>query len=118
MVKRCDTDRDGRISYEEFFTAASDRAKVLNEKYLRQAFDIMDIDGDGKLRADEIRACFSTGKIGEYEAAGVAADEAFFAKIIEQIDVNGDGYVTYEEFESHMLDMLKEGKKGQEATPN
>ena len=31
IIKKCDTDQDGKISYEEFFTAASDRTKVLNK---------------------------------------------------------------------------------------
>merc|ERR1712110_168063 len=101
VVKSCDRDGDGRISYEEFFTAASDRAKVLNSKFLRQAFAVMDLDGNGEIEAAELRACFAKGQMGDYTAAGVAVEEEYFDKIIQSIDENGDGKVTYEEFEAH-----------------
>ena len=35
IIAKCDTDKDGLISFEEFFTAASDRIKVINKQNLR-----------------------------------------------------------------------------------
>ena len=67
IIKKCDTDGDGKVSYEEFFTAASDRTKVLNKEYLKQAFDLMDLDGNGKIDKNEIKACFTKGKLGELD---------------------------------------------------
>jgi len=67
IIKKCDTDQDGKISFEEFLTAASDRRKILNKQYLKQAFDVMDIDGDGKIEASEVKACFKKGKMGDFK---------------------------------------------------
>ena len=78
IIKKCDTDQDGKISYEEFFTAASDRTKVLNKKYLKQAFRIMDINDDGKIEAHEVQACFAKGKMGDFKEKGVEIEEGYF----------------------------------------
>lgn len=107
IIKKCDTDKDGQISYEEFFTAASDRTKVLNKQYLRQAFNILDLDGDGTIDAQEMRACFAKGKLGEFKEQGIELEQGFFDKIIKSIDINNDGQVSFDEFELHMMKMVE-----------
>ena len=107
IIKKCDTDQDGKISFEEFLTAASDRRKILNKQYLKEAFDVMDIDGDGRIEAFEVKACFAKGKMGDFQAQGVGLEDAFYDKIIKSIDINNDGFVTFEEFEIHMMKMVE-----------
>ena len=60
-VFRCiDTDKDGKLGFEEFFTAASDRQKLITgENNLEQAFDILDKDKDGKITLEELQKAFS-----------------------------------------------------------
>ena len=42
-----DADGDGKISFEEFISAAVDKLALLNHENLKLAFDKIDKDGDG-----------------------------------------------------------------------
>ena len=89
-------------------TAASDRRKILNKRYLEEAFNIMDANRDGKIEASEIKACFMKGKLGgDFKEKGVELDDKYFDKIIKSIDINSDGEVTLDEFEIHMMKMVE-----------
>ena len=59
ILKVVDINKDGKISYEEFFTAAVDRRKLLTKQHLKEAFNILDLNKDGKIVAEELKACFS-----------------------------------------------------------
>ena len=106
IIQKCDSDRDGKISWEEFFTAASDRASAVNKKNLREAFDIIDLDKNGEIDAQEIKRCFTSSKI-ELQKQGVKIEDKFFESIVKSIDADNDGKVIYEEFERHMLKMVE-----------
>ena len=47
LIHQLDTNRDGKIDYGEFITAAVNRARLLNEENLRIAFNMFDTDGNG-----------------------------------------------------------------------
>ena len=68
---------DGKINWEEFFTAASDRASALNKKNLREAFDIIDLDKNGEIDASEIKRVFTSSKI-ELVKQGVKVEDSYF----------------------------------------
>lgn len=63
-------------------TAATDRKKLLTKQHLKEAFNILDINGDGKIEAEELKACFAKGKIGDLKSSGVKVDDKFFEKVI------------------------------------
>jgi Ca2+-binding EF-hand superfamily protein len=97
MLKKMDTDGDGRISSAEFQAAAAAR------------FDAIDTQGTGKITAEQIAnskfAKDRDEKIAEHEVQKIgsngvitkdqylAAAQARFAKL----DKNGDGYITADE---------------------
>ena len=56
-IEKCDQDGDNRINWEEFWTAAYDRAKVLNEQNLRSVFDMLDVNKDGNIDKGELSRC-------------------------------------------------------------
>ena len=35
----------------------------------------MDINGDGKIEASEVKACFAKGKMGDFKAKGVKLED-------------------------------------------
>ena len=78
----------------------------MNKEYLKQAFDIMDIDGNGMIDKEEIKACFTKNKMGIMNIQGVPIDNKFYDKILKSIDSNNDGYVEFAEFEHHMMKMV------------
>ena len=76
----------------------------------------MDINGDGKIEAHEVQACFAKGKMGDFKEKGIEIESGYFEKIIKSIDINNDGYVTYDEFEIHMMKMVANLDKEPKAT--
>lgn len=95
LINRLDGDNNGYVEYEEFLRATVDTASILSEKNLRLAFDFFDKDGSGMLSADEIK-----------DVLGVVKDDNekgdLIAKVIAEVDTNGDGEVSFEEFKNLM----------------
>jgi calcium-dependent protein kinase len=68
---------------------------LLTEENLLMAFNSFDDDGSGMLSHEEIKI-----------ALGLINDDAeadFIEKIIAEIDINGDGFISYIEFKELMM---------------
>ena len=85
IFQRLDLDGSGEISYDEFLSAMIDGKKVLTEDRLEKAFKMFDKDGNGLLSIQEIVEVFG-------------GDDAYWRKIIEEVDHNNDGEVDFNEF--------------------
>ena len=114
MMKRADTDGDGKVSRDEFIKARTAR--------LEEAFTRMDTDGDGKLDEQEAAAAGERmrslggggreggfrrpdgerpqGQRGERPGAGAVGEQAF-----DRLDGDGDGKLSREEFAEGMARM-------------
>ena len=103
MVREADIDSDGIISIEEFQknvypalsiivrSAAQDMAKKMREENASlESFKIFDVDGDGFVTAEEIKAVLN--KLGKS-----VTDEAAVA-MVKAADVDGDGRISLNEF--------------------
>jgi calcium-dependent protein kinase len=84
-----DLDGNGDISYNEFLTSIIDSKKFITNDRLDKAFKLFDKDGNGKLSIEEIRLVFG-------------GDENKWLQIIQDIDLNDDGEVDFEEFK-HLM---------------
>ena len=101
IFKNIDMDDNKYIEYEEFVRAAINKEKFLSENVLRFAFRYFDKDGSGEITFDEIEAVFKqsiTNKSKVHEN---------LKKIISEVDLNGDGIISFEEFAIVMRKMLK-----------
>ena len=58
IMTQADTNNDGLIDYTEFLTAAFQKQVLLQEDNLRRAFNIFDIDNDGRISIDELKSGF------------------------------------------------------------
>ena len=85
-----DLDGNGDISYNEFLTSIIDSKKFITNDRLDKAFRLFDKDGNGKLSIEEIRGVFG-------------GDEEKWQQIIQDIDLNEDGEVDFEEFKQLMM---------------
>ena len=59
IMQQVDLDGDGRIDYAEFIQAAIDHKHLLNKQNLEIAFDMFDLNHDGQISIDELKAMFS-----------------------------------------------------------
>eukprot|EP00301_Raphidiophrys_heterophryoidea_P023372 c7285_g1_i1.p1 GENE.c7285_g1_i1~~c7285_g1_i1.p1 ORF type:complete len:186 (+),score=48.00 c7285_g1_i1:42-560(+) len=94
MVESVDRNGDKRIDFMEFVDLMSRSVKTEHEE-LQDAFNVFDVDGDGKITAEEIRVVLQ--KLGQF----ITTEEIQF--IMEDVDTDHDGNVSFAEFEAMMM---------------
>lgn len=97
IFKLVDTDHSNEIDFSEFVIATVQREKILTEDKLRRAFRMFDKDNSGSIDADEIKKIIGVGK---------NIDEAVWLEVLAEVDENGDGEVSFEEFQIMMNKLL------------
>ncbi|XP_067141220.1 calmodulin-like [Centruroides vittatus] len=91
MIKEVDTDGSGSIEFAEFLTLMAKKMKEADdENEIIEAFRVFDKDGDGYIRAEELRDAMMN--LGEK----MTAEEA--EEMIREADINNDGLINYAEF--------------------
>lgn len=97
IMSKIDQDKNNCIEYEEFISATINLEKLLTDENLQMAFDAFDKDGSQELTSDEIK-----------EALGLieSDDNHVIKQIISEIDVNGDGRISFDEFKTLMINVL------------
>lgn len=93
MFKAVDSDNSGFIDYSEFVVAAMNEQALTTKDKLQAAFKMFDKDGSGVISADEIK---------EVLGFGGNLDKEAIEMIMKQVDENGDGQISFEEFECMM----------------
>lgn len=60
ILKGVDVDNNGAINYTEFIAATLDQNLIVNQtNKIKDAFKIFDIDGDGVIDEEEMKAAFN-----------------------------------------------------------
>lgn len=95
MFAAVDTDGSGFIDYSEFVVAAMNEQQLTTNDKLQAAFKMFDKDGSGIITADEIKEVLQFGGTNQLNTAAINA-------IIKQVDENGDGEISFEEFVAMM----------------
>ena len=96
MFEAVDTDQSGYIDYTEFVVAAMNEKTLLTNERLAGAFKMFDKDASGSISPSEIKTVLTAG---ESKIPQVVLD-----KILKQVDANGDGQISFEEFQQLMKD--------------
>jgi len=89
MFEAVDTDNSGYIDYTEFVVASINEKKLLSHDKLKSAFKIFDKDNSGNITASEIKTVLQ---------ADSSIPNEIIDMIIKQVDANGDGEISLEEF--------------------
>ncbi|SPQ20336.1 ef2e8f01-a678-410d-b25d-0e303925158c [Thermothielavioides terrestris] len=92
IISAVDTSGDGKIQYEEFrvFVEAA-------ERQLLQLFRSIDRDKDGRLNKEELQAAF--------RRAGLSVPKRRLSGFFDEIDLNHDGFITFDEWRDFLLFM-------------
>jgi len=98
IIEDIDGNSDGYISYEEFMRVAINKAKLINEKNLRLAFDQFDSNKDEKLSVDEIKTVLGT------------TNKDYVYYLIKQINENANNVIDFNDFK-RLMNSLLESKK-------
>ncbi|XP_062601368.1 calmodulin-beta-like isoform X1 [Saccostrea cucullata] len=98
LMKRLDTDGNGKIEYEEFEKYMVENYKHPEEfqNSMMDAFKLFDKDGSGKIDAEELKEAMM--KLGDKLSQEEAED------MIKTADLDKDGKIDYEEFVRMMQD--------------
>eukprot|EP00439_Symbiodinium_sp_Y106_P049760 s3314_g6.t1 len=87
----------GHLNYSEFLAAAVDHKSFLCEEVCWNAFKYFDRNDDGFISHSELE------KLLEHDALQELPEAPSVRKIINEVDVNGDGKVEFDEFMRMML---------------
>lgn len=91
IFKKIDFDQNGSISYTEFISALISKEIYFKETKLKQAFQLFDKDGDGKITFDELRNILGN-------ECNVSFTDQYWKDLVKIADLNDDGYIDYSEF--------------------
>lgn len=100
MFNAIDTDGSGTIDYTEFVVATVNEKSLITNDKLQAAFKMFDKvrnccnqqDGSGTISPDEIKAVLGGGEVSDKH----------IDIIIKEVDINGDGEISFEEFSEMM----------------
>jgi calcium-dependent protein kinase len=88
-IMEADLDNSGELSYTEFLTATLSEDIYMREDYFDAAFKMLDKDNSGKIDLNEMLSIIGSGDSKKEKAV---------AQAIHEIDENGDGEISYQEF--------------------
>ena len=92
-----DSDGSGEIDYSEWIVASVNKKKLLTQEKLELAFNMFDKDNSGSISASEVKQVLGVGK---------NIEESLWREIINEVDTNGDGEISFEEFKTMMEKLL------------
>jgi len=99
LLKVFDRDGDGIISRDEFLERVRRLIYGSQTDKLLFAFRLHDINGDGKVDRSEVLAMIQTSMAEENTLALAQTPDELADLLMAEADVNGDGYLSYREFE-------------------
>lgn len=91
MIKLYDKDESGTIDFPEFLDLMTTKMKETElEEQLIQTFKVFDRDGNGLLSGQELKYVMAV--------VGEVLTEQEVDELIKQADIDGDGFINYQEF--------------------
>ena len=124
VLLRVDTNGNGTIDYSEFLAANLQLTELLTNDKLQAAFNLFDIDQNGRITLEEIKSLLGGENLIMSALGGNTGDQSsqnggnnaqntvqqysneMWRELIGEGDANDDGEITFEEFKTMMKKML------------
>lgn len=105
VVKYFDTNRDGKISFDEFLRAVRGDLNDRRLEMVHMAYDVLDKSGDGLVTIDDIMMVYDASFHPDFQSGRKTKEEVLreFMQVWETHKT--DGIVTKEEFEDYYKDI-------------
>ncbi|MGR9227881.1 EF-hand domain-containing protein [Rhizobium leguminosarum] len=110
LLSDLDTDGDGLVSKAEFVAG---RPSDVSEEQAGTLFDSFDSEGSGSLSVDTLTEAMSAQQSERPEGPPPSADDDQFASLLSDLDTDGDGLVTLDEFMAGKPDDVTESQASQ-----
>jgi calcium-dependent protein kinase len=110
IMKEVDSDGSGVIDYTEFLAATLSRKQYMQEDIVWSAFRVFDLDGDGQITREELAQVLSGERVKDVEQA-LQLNKEEIERIIKEVDEDGDGQISFQEFFNMMKKKEREGDK-------
>ncbi|RWV94818.1 hypothetical protein GW17_00042609 [Ensete ventricosum] len=101
---KVDATGKGTLDYGEFVAVSIHLQRMANDEHLRRAFSYFDKDGNGYIEPEELQEALSED--GAADSIDVAND------ILQEVDTDKDGRISYDEF----VAMMKTGTDWRKAS--
>ena len=102
IFSHIDADHNGFIEYEEFIRAAIDKNYFLSNNFIKFAFSYFDRDGSGNITMEEVKNLFYLNEKNKKSAEA----ERQLKNSFDEIDINHDGSLSFEEFVQMMKNII------------
>jgi len=103
IIETTDNDGSGEIEFDEFAQIWQRKLLSVNDSYIHAVFSVLDEDGNGTIEAHEL------AKVLNMKGDG---DDEKIAELIKEVDSDGDGVISWEEFHNAMVERDDFGGKG------
>ncbi len=109
IMEAADVDKNGKLDYSEFIAATADKKNLMSKQRLKAAFQMFDKvfilhslnnfqNENGSISPLELKNILDKGK---------KLDDKVWEQMIREVDLNGDGEISYKEFEQIMESLFK-----------
>jgi calcium-dependent protein kinase len=102
LMDAADVDGDGTIDYLEFITATMHMNRMDREDHLYTAFQYFDKDSSGYITKEELEQALKNYGMGDQET---------IKDIIDEVDMDNDGRIDYDEFVAMMSKGNQDNRK-------
>ena len=103
MMDGMDRNGDGKVTWDEFVTAAINKVALLNDANMKAAFKVLDADGNGRITKKELKDRFAP----ENNQTEADKDDKMWDDIMKQVDKDNCGDINWTEFKVNMTNVLK-----------
>jgi len=105
LIKHFDRDNSGTVNFDEFLVALRGDLNDSRRGYIRQAYNKLDVNGDGQVTLDDIARIYDVSQHPDVVQGKKTPEEAYREFMSLWDTQNADGIVTFDEFCEYYRDV-------------